>query len=156
MGLSAAQAELDDARAETGEDPLRLVARHCGILSVECSDVAGYVEGVAARTRQHLETLDQLENVTTELLYDQGEVALTPGDNLLLYTDGIVEARSASGEEFGEDRLIEAMRLATGLGAAVFTQSVIELARNFTGGHFEDDLTVVGISIHTLQRQGER
>ena len=75
MGLSAAQVELDDARAEIDEDPLRLVARHCGILSVECSDVAGYVDGVAARTRQHLQTLDQLENVTTELLYDQGEVA---------------------------------------------------------------------------------
>jgi sigma-B regulation protein RsbU (phosphoserine phosphatase) len=88
--------------------------------------------------------------------YDQGEVALTLGDNLLLYTDGIVEARSALGEEFGEDRLIEAMRACTGFSAAAFTQYVIEHARHFTDGHFEDDLTVVGVSIDTSQKQEDR
>jgi hypothetical protein len=43
----------------------------------------------------------------------EGEVAetrLDPGDWLVLYTDGVTEAHDPSGEEFGEQRLIEAMR----------------------------------------------
>ncbi|MGA2263923.1 MAG: PP2C family protein-serine/threonine phosphatase, partial [Acidobacteriota bacterium] len=37
--------------------------------------------------------------------YHQGEIAVQPGDLLVLYSDGIVEAANASEEEFGEKRL---------------------------------------------------
>ncbi|MCU0792187.1 MAG: PAS domain S-box protein [Opitutaceae bacterium] len=41
---------------------------------------------------------------------DEGRVVLAPGDLLALYTDGINEACNASGEEFGRDRLADALR----------------------------------------------
>jgi serine phosphatase RsbU (regulator of sigma subunit) len=37
-----------------------------------------------------------------------GETEMTPGDTLLLFTDGITEATNKDGEEFGEAGLIEA------------------------------------------------
>src|SRR5437763_16964702 len=56
---------------EVTENAIRAVARDCGSLSVECSDVAGYVNGVGQRIAEHLKTLDQLEEVTNRLLSDQ-------------------------------------------------------------------------------------
>jgi len=60
------------------------VARSCGALSIECSDVAGYVEGVSNRIRSHLKTLDQLEDVTASLLTDQARVADSTDEARLL------------------------------------------------------------------------
>ena len=60
---------------EITENAIRAVARDCGSLSIECSDVAGYVEGVAERIGEHLKVLDTLEEVTTRLLADQARVS---------------------------------------------------------------------------------
>ena len=40
------------------------------------------------------------------------ELRLTPGDALLLYTDGLIEGVNAAGEPFGRERLDDALRLA--------------------------------------------
>ena len=39
--------------------------------------------------------------------YFGGEIQLSSGDTLVFFTDGVTEARNASGEEFGEERLQE-------------------------------------------------
>ena len=39
---------------EVTENAIRAVARDCGSLSMECSDVAGYVKGVGERIGEHL------------------------------------------------------------------------------------------------------
>ena len=43
------------------EDAIRVVARDCGSLSIECSDVAGYVEDVSTRIAEHTKMLDGLK-----------------------------------------------------------------------------------------------
>ena len=53
---------------EVTENAIRAVARDCGSLSMECSDVAGYVQDVSTRINEHLKILDSLEEVTTRLL----------------------------------------------------------------------------------------
>ena len=63
---------------EVTENAIRAVARDCGSLSMECSDVSGYVKGVAERIGEHLKMLDQLEEVTTRLLGDQARVSAIP------------------------------------------------------------------------------
>src|SRR5215210_385093 len=60
---------------EVTENAIRAVARDCGSLSMECSDVSGYVQGVASRIAGHMKMLDSLEEVTTRLLGDQARVS---------------------------------------------------------------------------------
>src|ERR671918_2012838 len=66
------------------ENAIRAVARDCGSLSIECSDVAGYVERVAKRIDDHLKMLDGLEEVTSRLLADQGRVSDSTDEARLL------------------------------------------------------------------------
>src|SRR5262249_46036501 len=71
------------------------------------------------------------------------ERALTPGDTLVLYTDGITEARSADGEEFGEARLVDILRNYCHLPVKPLLQAVIAAVQQFTGGEQQDDITLV-------------
>ena len=66
------------------ENAIRAVARDCGSLSMECSDVAGYVKGVSDRIGEHMKMLDQLEEVTTRLLGDQARVSDSTDEARLL------------------------------------------------------------------------
>jgi methyl-accepting chemotaxis protein len=54
---------------------INIVARNCGSLAIEVSDVSGYVAGVSDRISSNLKTLDALEEVTRRLLNDQARVA---------------------------------------------------------------------------------
>jgi len=74
---SIAPGSLDD-------DAISAVARSCGSLSIECSDVAGYVEGVATRIAAHLKMLDKLEDVTKALLDDHARVSDSTDEARLL------------------------------------------------------------------------
>ena len=69
---------------EVTENAVRAVARDCGSLSMECSDVAGYVQDVATRINEHLKMLDGLEEVTTRLLTDQARVSDSTDEARLL------------------------------------------------------------------------
>ena len=69
---------------EVTEHAIRSVARDCGSLSMECSDVAGYVRDVGTRITTHLNMLDQLEEVTTRLLADQARVSDSTDEARLL------------------------------------------------------------------------
>jgi serine phosphatase RsbU (regulator of sigma subunit) len=73
--------------------------------------------------------------------------ALEPGDRLLLFTDGIVEARSPAGELFGEERLIELVRKATASGysaAEAMRRLKLEILRH-QNGSLNDDATILSI-----------
>ncbi len=69
-----------------------------------------------------------------------------PGDRCLLYTDGLVEAMSRRGEEFGAERLSEALASSAsapaGAACDALLAQVTEWSRGSVGGQ-EDDLTFV-------------
>jgi serine phosphatase RsbU (regulator of sigma subunit) len=73
----------------------------------------GHLSGLLLRSDDTLERLDATGTVLG-LFEDwdcsMGERPLFAGDALALYTDGITESFNDSGEEFGEGRLIEALR----------------------------------------------
>ena len=74
---------------------------------------------------------------------DVNEVAFEPGDTLLLYTDGVTEARNRFGEDFGEARLEAAVRAYAALALPDMLDALLVEVRSFTEGRFLDDLTLV-------------
>jgi serine phosphatase RsbU (regulator of sigma subunit) len=71
------------------------------------------------------------------------ECGLYPGDILVLYTDGVTESFSESGEEFGEPRLIEALRRNCELTARGLLEAVVDEVRRFSPNEQHDDITVI-------------
>lgn len=73
------------------------------------------------------------------------EIALQPGDRVLLYTDGVVEARSPEGEEFGVDRLLDLFvrESASGLLASEVLRRLVVGCLEFQGGRLRDDATLL-------------
>jgi FixJ family two-component response regulator len=71
------------------------------------------------------------------------ETQLETGDVLCIYTDGITETTGAGGEEFGETRLLEALRKNRDFESAGILQSLEHAAEQFRSGEQEDDLTLV-------------
>lgn len=82
--------------------------------------------------------------VFLEQNYAQGDCLILPGETLVLYTDGLIEARSAEDEEFGMDRLIETAREESGGTAAIMTESIIRRIREkWLATDQEDDWTIL-------------
>jgi serine phosphatase RsbU (regulator of sigma subunit)/predicted enzyme related to lactoylglutathione lyase len=93
--------------------------------------------------------LEQLNSTTTVLGLFSGwdcsieERQLFPGDLLALYTDGITESFDAQGDEFGEQRLIEALRRNRERSAEAVVSLVLEEVRRFGGREQHDDITLI-------------
>jgi sigma-B regulation protein RsbU (phosphoserine phosphatase) len=75
--------------------------------------------------------------------FQTGEVMLQPGDVLALFSDGITEATSARGEEFGEGRLQAEIEKHTDKPLAEIQAGVLEAVRNWAGDELEDDMTLL-------------
>jgi serine phosphatase RsbU (regulator of sigma subunit)/uncharacterized protein YigA (DUF484 family) len=74
--------------------------------------------------------------------YEVAETALAPGTTVVLYTDGVIEARR-SGELYGEERLDDLLRSRAGLDPQALAEAVLEDCKSFAGGELSDDCAVV-------------
>jgi sigma-B regulation protein RsbU (phosphoserine phosphatase) len=79
--------------------------------------------------------------------YEEEVIPLASGDRLLLYTDGITESRKENGEEFGAERLAELLERSRDKNAAALAEAVVGAAAEFSNGQFDDDVTVVAVSV---------
>jgi serine phosphatase RsbU (regulator of sigma subunit) len=76
--------------------------------------------------------------------YTEGRLGLGRGDTLVLYTDGVVEARSASGEEFHALRLEKQLALSRGLAPAALVSGLVDRIEEFAGDVPQyDDVTIL-------------
>jgi len=79
--------------------------------------------------------------------YEQQAVQLEKGDLLVLFTDGITEARNANGEEFGEERLARSIANNAHLTATAHQAEMLKTVSAFSGGEFQDDVTLLVMSV---------
>lgn len=81
--------------------------------------------------------------------YAHGSIALGPGDRVLMFTDGVVEAMNRHGEMFGDDRLFGLVQsLPLERSAREITESVLARVREFQEGRDgNDDLTVLALRV---------
>ncbi|MFH1027545.1 MAG: SpoIIE family protein phosphatase, partial [Pseudomonadota bacterium] len=83
-------------------------------------------------------------------IYEEDVVDFNINDRLLLYTDGIVEARGGNQEEFGYDRLEQYLQNQLSGHPADTRRGLVESVRKFTGiEEFEDDVTILIVAYET-------
>jgi serine phosphatase RsbU (regulator of sigma subunit) len=94
-------------------------------------------------------TVERLDSTSTVLgLFRDWDCSveqrpLFPGDVLALYTDGITESFNDAGEEFGEERLIEALRKHRDRTPRALLATVVDEVREFSPHERHDDITLI-------------
>jgi len=79
-----------------------------------------------------------------EAAFGEADVELTPGDLLLLYTDGVTEVRGR-GPEFGENHLAESLAAMAGRSAEEAVDGVLHRAVGVHGEHAPDDIALLAL-----------
>ncbi|MHB8840909.1 MAG: SpoIIE family protein phosphatase [Candidatus Aquicultor sp.] len=105
---------------------------------------AGHPPAIIKRKNSSVDILDVYSPIIgafAGLRYYNGEVTLDAGEILVLYTDGVIEARS-DGKFFEEHRLIEFVKGIGAVSAKEVPQLLLEEVLRFTGGRLSDDVVV--------------
>ena len=106
----------------------------------------GHLSGLLLRGDGKLEKLDStctLLGLFRDWNCPTRECVAGAGDVLALYTDGVTEAYNAAGEEFGECRLIEALRKHRDLRCEELMGAILDEVRAFGPGEQHDDITLI-------------
>jgi sigma-B regulation protein RsbU (phosphoserine phosphatase) len=85
--------------------------------------------------------------VFTDAGYEQGHIQIGSGDRILMFTDGVTEARNADDEEFGEERLVAAAVANRACSAPAMEARLSEYVSSFTGGTLQDDATLILVAV---------
>lgn len=78
--------------------------------------------------------------------YAQGQIELTAGDRLLLFTDGLTETVDAGGEQFGEERLIQLLRNHRHDTTEQLKAIIFNAAAEFCDDTFRDDAALMVVA----------
>lgn len=98
----------------------------------------------ASGTIEELDTGGPVLGLLPVATYDTGTVALAPGDLVLIYSDGVTEARDAAGAEFGRDRMVAAVSGSHGQPPDVVRDQLMAAVGTFAlGAPQADDLTLL-------------
>jgi sigma-B regulation protein RsbU (phosphoserine phosphatase) len=83
--------------------------------------------------------------------FESGELILEPGDTLVAYSDGVLECRNASEEEFGLDRILMALRHSESSSAQATLMMLLATLQDFANGSpLRDD-----VSLTVIQRDAK-
>ena len=94
-----------------------------------------------------IESLPQLDGislgVTPDVRYEKQEISISPGESILFFTDGIIEAENENHELFSNDRLADYIKNTTG---PPWGEGLLKVIRDWRGNaSVNDDLTILEI-----------
>ena len=136
--------QIDDTRFCTAAFLRLEPGEHGAKVKMSCG---GHPEPLVLRTDGTLETVrcrGTLLGVMPDPPLVDEHLALAPGDALILYTDGVTEARS-EGQIFGETRLADVVAGCAGLTAAAIAEQIDRAVADFQAGAASDDLAILVI-----------
>ena len=135
-------------------DACRFVTLVYAVVDVEMGRItyanAGHNPPLLARTDGTIERLVEggaVAGIFEASVYGGAELELHPGDRLVFFTDGLVEARDRDGEELGELRLLELLRRHRAERAEPLLRRLVGEVAAFCDDRFDDDATLVAISV---------
>jgi serine phosphatase RsbU (regulator of sigma subunit) len=110
---------------------------------------AGHNPPLVARTdgrHERLETGGLIFGILAGSRYECGEARLDPGDRLVLYTDGVTEGANVTGEQWGEERLVELLVADGHPSCRALVERIADTVRAFEGDAGPaDDVTVLAV-----------
>lgn len=123
-------------------------AGHCAPMLFRCAKSPDAGPVAPGQRTKKIDRLDQAGGAVVGLMpdcpYEQADACISPGDVLVVYTDGISEAMNQALEEWGEQRLIAAVSSADGQPAEQIIARILEAADAFAAGAPQhDDMTLV-------------
>ena len=125
-----------------------IVDREAGTLSYSNAGhnapVLARADGSILRLREGGPILGEFPDVP----YEQATVNFGAGDRLLIFTDGVSEARGPGEEEFGERRLETLMRESRAQSAAELRRRILSAVHEFRDRPLEDDATMLLVAGH--------
>ena len=96
---------------------------------------------------ERLETGGSVLGAFPDSRYAQGEIELLRDDRLVLFTDGLTEAVDATGEQFGEERLMQLLSDHRDRSAEDLKEIVFNEVGEFCGNTFRDDAALMVVAI---------
>ncbi|HTZ72332.1 MAG TPA: SpoIIE family protein phosphatase [Candidatus Aquilonibacter sp.] len=106
----------------------------------------GHLPALILRRDNQLEALNSTSTVVglfKEWECSVGEFQLACGDTFVFYTDGVTESFNEADEQFGEERLIEALRRHRELPSPVLLRMLVDEVRRFSPQKQHDDITLI-------------
>jgi sigma-B regulation protein RsbU (phosphoserine phosphatase) len=82
--------------------------------------------------------------------YESERLTMEAGDRLYVYTDGVVEARDAAGNEFGLERLISEIERVRDLPLRAGIDRIASAVTDWCRGSPKDDMSLLAIERTTL------
>ena len=83
-----------------------------------------------------------------DAIYEEWSVRLSPGDILLLFSDGLTEAANREGKFFGTDRIKDVLAANAHLNSTELADRLFDAVQEFTqGGAITDDRTLVVMKV---------
>jgi len=107
---------------------------------------AGHPPGIICRTDNTIELLhshDMPLGVTGQTEFEQGESCLMPGDRLVIYTDGVSEARSSGAAFFGTEGIVGVLTTCNLHSSEQLIEKILDAVKEWSHGQMRDDTAIL-------------